>query len=183
MVSTFFTLWLVQEGIRQGMGTAEALGRATLFYVVIQAFALPWAAISGYMLDRINRVIGLVVAMFLAAIGYFSLAIINNPLGTEMYFAAALVGMGEMNANLAAMSLIGQEAPERGRGAVIGVYSFFGALGILTVAKVGGYLFDNWAPIGPFMFVAVGNVVVFVLAAIVLMIDKSPPPQASASEA
>jgi MFS family permease len=172
VVSTFFTLWLVQEGIGRGMSTAEALGRATLFYVVIQAFALPWAAISGYLLDRMNRILGLIIAMFLAAIGYFSLAVIDDPLGMEMYLGAALVGMGEMNANLAAMSLIGQEAPERGRGAVIGVYSFCGALGILTVAKVGGYLFDNWSPIGPFMFVAVGNCLVFALAIFVYWLDR-----------
>jgi MFS family permease len=157
VMSTFFALWLTQVGVSQGMSTAEASRTALTFYIVVQGFALPWAPIAGYVLDRIDRVAGLAIAMGIAAVGYFSLWLVDNPLGTQMYFAAALVGMGEMTANLAATSLIGKEAPERGRGAVLGMWSFCGAAGILTVALVGGYLFDNVSRVGPFLFVATAN--------------------------
>lgn len=168
VVSTFLTLWLVREGIAQGMTTAEATAKATLFYIIIQAMAVPWAPIFGYILDRVDRVKGLAGAMVLAGIGYSSLGLLDNPLGVQMYIAAAFVGMGEMAANISATSLIGKEAPERGRGAVIGVFSFCGAIGIGIVATVGGWLFDNWRPVGPFVFMAGANCFMFLLAMLTL---------------
>jgi MFS family permease len=122
----------------------------------------------GWLLDRIDRVAGLALAMLLAGGGYFSLSVLPDPLGTGMYFVAALVGMGEMSANLSSLTLIGSEAPVKGRGAVIGLFSLFGAIGILLVAKVGGYLFGS-NPVGPFVLVASANVVVLVLALAMLV--------------
>lgn len=175
VVSTFLTLWLVQEGIAQGLSTGEALRRATLFYIIIQAMAVPWAPIFGWILDRVDRVAGLAGAMVLAGVGYASLGLLENPLGTQMYLAAACVGMGEMAANIAAVSLIGKEAADRGRGAVIGVFSFCGALGIMVVAIVGGWLFDNWRPVGPFVFMATANSVLFILAVITWVSTRNRP--------
>jgi hypothetical protein len=48
------------------------------------------------------------------------------------------------------------------------MFSLFGALGILLVAKIGGTLFDEVSRIGPFMLVGGANIVVMVLAIIVL---------------
>lgn len=175
VVSTFLTLWLVQEGIAQGLSTGEALKKATLFYVVIQAFAVPWAPIFGWLLDRVDRVKGLAGCMILAGIGYSSLGVLDNPLGNGMYVAAALVGMGEMAANIAATSLIGHEAPDRGRGAVIGIFSFCGAVGIMLVAVIGGWLFDNWRPVGPFLLMAGANSVMFMLALLTIWVTRAQP--------
>jgi MFS family permease len=85
-----------------------------------------------------------------------------------MYFSAVLVGMGEMSANLSTLTLIGSVAPEKGRGAVIGLFSLCGAIGILIIAKVGGYLSGIYGPIAPFLLVACANMVVLVLALAVL---------------
>ncbi len=172
VVSTFLTLWLVQEGIGQGLSTGEALKKATLFYIIIQAMAVPWAPIFGWILDRVDRVAGLAGAMILAGIGYGTLGMLEDPLGTGMYIAAAFVGMGEMAANISATSLIGKEAPDRGRGAVLGLYSLSGALGIMFVALAGGWLFDNWKPVGPFLLMATANCVMFVLAIITLVATR-----------
>jgi nitrate/nitrite transporter NarK len=72
--------------------------------------------------------------------------------------------------------VIGKEAPERGRGAVLGMWSWCGALGILTVALAGGYLFDNVSQVGPFLFVGAANLVLFVWAA--LLVRRSSSGQA-----
>jgi MFS family permease len=168
VVSQFLTLWLVREGLAQGMTTAEATIKATTFYIVIQAFALPWAVIFGIVLDRIDRLKGLALGMSVAFVGYASLGLLDNPLSWEMYVAAAFVGAGEMGANISATSLIGKEAPDRGRGAVLGLYSLFGAVGIMVVGLVGGWLFDNWRPVGPFLYMAASNVLMVVLALLLL---------------
>jgi len=172
VLSTFYTLWLTQAGIEIGMTTAEAAGQAIKFYILIQVFALLWLPVIGFLLDRIDRVLGLAIAMVLAGCGYFSLGLVTDPFGTQMYFAAVLVGMGEMSANLSALTLIGSEAPVRGRGAVIGLFSLFGAIGILIVAKFGGYLFGAVSPIAPFVLVATANLILLVLAVLVFLYTR-----------
>jgi MFS family permease len=164
VLSTFFVLWLTQEGIAQGMDTQTATSVGLKFYILIQVFALFWLPVMGWLLDRMDRVMGVALAMLLAGGGYGSLFLIDNPLGSMMYFSAVLVGMGEMSANLATLTLIGSEAPVKGRGAVIGLFSLCGAIGILMIAKFGGILSGVYGPIAPFMLVAVANLVVLVLA-------------------
>jgi len=173
VVSQFLTLWLVQEGKAQGLTVAQATLKATTFYVVIQAFALPWAAIFGVVLDKIDRLKGLMVGMGVAFIGYASLGLLDNPLGTGMYIAAAFVGAGEMAANISATSLIGKEAPSRGRGAVLGMFSLLGAVGIMVVGLVGGWLFDNWKPVGPFLYMAASNILMVALAIVVYVATRN----------
>ena len=75
-----------------------------------------------------------------------------------MYPCAVLLGIGQMSVMLASQTLIGQEAPADKRGAVMGVFSIAGALGIMFVTKVGGMIFDQWQA-GPFVLVGACNVV------------------------
>jgi MFS family permease len=175
VVSQFLTLWLVQEGMAQGLTVAQATVKAVTFYVVIQLFALPWAVIFGIMLDRIDRLLGLAIGMSVAFIGYASLGVLENPIGNGMYIAAAFVGAGEMAANISATSLIGKEAPERGRGAVLGLFSLFGAVGIMVVGLVGGWLFDNWKPVGPFLYMAASNATLFLITLLTIFFTRKTP--------
>ncbi len=68
----------------------------------------------------------------------------------------------------ASQALIGQEAPIKERGAVIGAFQFCGALDILFFTGLGGLLFDMWIPAGPFIFVGGASAFVFLFAAISL---------------
>ena len=62
-----------------------------------------------------------------------------------------------------AVSLIGKEAPDHARGAVFGLFSLFGAVGILMIAQVGGVLFDRGLLVGPFLFMAGANALMLAL--------------------
>ena len=172
VVSQFLTLWLVMEGMAQGMTPAEATVKATFFYIIIQAFALPWAVIFGVLLDRIDRLKGLMIGMGVAFVGYASLGLLDNPLSWKMYIAAAFVGAGEMSANISATSLIGKEAPDKGRGAVLGLFSLSGAVGIMVVGLIGGWLFDNWKPVGPFLYMAGSNAFMVMAALLVFLATR-----------
>ena len=79
VLSTFFTTWLFLEGRSQGMTATEAMSGGFTFYIVVQAAALVAAPIIGIVLDRIDRVVGLIIAMILAGAGYLSLALVGNP--------------------------------------------------------------------------------------------------------
>ena len=172
VVSTFFSLWLFNEATTQGLSQGDAFKMATGFYVTVQAFAIPGAVLINFFIDKVDRVAALAIAMFIAAVGYLYLGFIENPLTSQMYFGAALLGLGEIFANISAISLIGSVAPVKGRGAVIGGFSFFGAVGILTVAIVGGYLFDNVSPTAPFTMVGFANICLLIIALLLLFFER-----------
>jgi MFS family permease len=175
VISTFFTLWLTQVGRSRGMDTADALKLGITFFIVLQTSALLWPPVVSFFIDRVDRALALALAMCLAAAGYLTVGFIADPLGPMMYGGAVLMGIGEMSGVLTAQSLVGQEAPAKSRGTVIGAFSFFGALGILTTVLIGGYLFDNWRPSAPFIYMGFVNCVLIVLASITFVLKPRPP--------
>jgi MFS family permease len=146
IISAFFFLWMVQAGKQQGMTPAEALSASSGIFVVIQMTATIWAVTVISFIDRVDRVLFMAVA---SALAWFGLQ--DNPFQPAMYVAAVFLGVGEMSGILASQALIGQVAPERGRGAVIGVFTLCGSVGIFLAAVVGGTLFDSWRPSAPYV--------------------------------
>lgn len=160
VIGVFFSLWLTQQGIAQGLSSAEAVKLAGLFFGLVQGCALLWAPVAGILNDRLDRVTATTISLAIAVVGYGSLALVDDPLGPVMYVCAVLLGIGQMSVLLASQTLIGQEAPGENRGAVMGMFSICGALGIMFVTKAGGIVFDMWNP-GPFVLVAAVNAVLF----------------------
>jgi MFS family permease len=151
IISAFFFLWMVQAGKQQGMTPAEALSASSGIFVVIQITATLWAVTVITFIDRVDRVLFMAVASALASGSYVWFGLQDNPFQPAMYVAAVFLGIGEMSGILASQALIGQVAPERGRGAVIGVFTLCGSVGIFLAAIVGGTLFDAWRPSAPYI--------------------------------
>ncbi|MFM9011898.1 MAG: MFS transporter [Planctomycetota bacterium] len=151
IISAFFFLWMVQAGKEQGMSPAEAMQRSGGIFVVIQITATLWAVTVISFIDRIDRVLFMAVASALACFGYVWFGLQDDPFRPAMYVAAVFLGVGEMSGILASQALVGQVAPVRGRGAVIGVFTLCGSVGIFLAAIVGGTLFDVWRPSAPYI--------------------------------
>jgi len=97
-------------------------------------------------------------------VGYLALGQIDDPFGPMMLGACVLVGMGEASVMTAGGVLIGQEAPARSRGAVLGTYSLMGAAGIMVLTFIGGIIFDNIGKTAPFTMMGCINLVILVAA-------------------
>ena len=167
IVSNFFILWLVLSGVEPGLETDAAQGQAGLFAAFVQICAVMFAPLAGYMIDKVNRVTALCMAAGVAAVGYLSMGLVTEPLGPQMFIAGVFLGAGEISGIIASQALIGQEAPERERGSVFGFFGFCGAAGIMIALGVGGYLFDNVARTGPFLFMGCANILLLTIAIIV----------------
>ena len=167
VVGVFYSLWLNQVGVARGLSAGEALKQAGMFFLIVQFTALLWAPVSGWLIDRLNRLRAMALSLLAAAIGYGSMGLISDPLGGWMYLAAIVLGIGQMSVMSASQTLIGQEAPEHIRGSVMGMFSIAGAIGILFITKVGGIAFDQWQP-APFVIVAVVNLLLCLVAFMLL---------------
>jgi MFS family permease len=164
VLSTFFLLWITTYGIGQGLSPAEAQAAGTKFFGLAQIVATLWALVVIFFIDKLDRTLAMALAMTLASASYLLIGSIDDPLGTGMYIAAAFMGIGEMSAILASQSLVGQVAQDRGRGAIIGVFSMFGAAGILAATFIGGILFDAWKPSAPYVLVGVTDGILAIFA-------------------
>lgn len=151
VVGTFFALWLQDFGTQErGLSSNEALAKAGIVIGVAQSCALLAAPVIGWLTDKMTRVDALLLCCAISAVGYSSTLLVDDPLGGGMYAAAVLIGIGEVGGVIASIVLIGQQARPAIRGSVVGVFSAFGAVGILTALEVGGLLYDSWRPAAPF---------------------------------
>ena len=174
ILGTFTILWGKTFGISQGMEPAEALAVGTLVFVTAQVSALLWVPFLGVLLDRLNRVTGLIICMGLATAGYLGTMFVDDPTALAAIPIFVVLGIGQISAFLGSATLLGQEAPALTRGSVVGAFNSCGAIGILIASVIGGRLFDSVGPSAPFVLVGVFNGLVL-LAAIAVRI-KSPGP-------
>ena len=108
IVGAFFSLWFVRAGADQGISSADAIVRAGITMSALLLANWIWAPVFGFTLDRINRVAGLCIAMSLAAIGYFTIGLVDDPYNTPVMMAATFVlGIGEISAVVAGNALLG----------------------------------------------------------------------------
>ena len=84
----------------------------------------------------------------------------------------SVIGVAEIGMVVCSMALVtGTYVPSSSKGAVSGVYSVFGAAGILLSTKIGGVLFDNWNQGGPFFVMGIMHIVCVVASVIVIVGD------------
>jgi MFS family permease len=162
VVGTFLPLWVQHHAASVGIDAARATTMGANITAISQGAAFLWAPIIGILCDRMPRVRAMSLALALATLGYGALYFVGDPLGGGMKMVVALTGIGQISALLASQVLVAQEAPAEARGPVMGVYGFFGAVGIALAFEVGGHLFDAWTSAGPFVFMAAMNGIVLV---------------------
>lgn len=176
VLGTFTTLWGATAGIEAGLDPARAAAKGAQIFGTASLAALIWLPIIGAIVDRMNRVSGVTLCLVIAVIGFMSTVFIGDPLDRASLPLFALLGVGQISAFLGATVLISQEAPRRSRGAVVGMFNVFGAIGIIVSVGVGGRLFDAVAPSAPFVFIGLLTCVVVVLALIVRVKAPGPAP-------
>jgi MFS family permease len=164
VVGAFTFLWLVRHTADLGLDIEDGYSRGRMIVPLITLTVLLSAPIMGSILDRVDRVVGIVIAFSISAVGYTFMGVIADPLGNTIFAAAVLLGLGEGACIMASIALIGQNAPPKTRGSVIGTFTAAGATGMLLASGVGGYLFDNWTYTGPFLFMGLVNAAVLFFA-------------------
>ena len=166
----FLSLWAIHDASKWGMSPGQAMARFGLILVAMQFVAVIWQPSFGWIMDKVNRVTAMIIAMFFASTGYLSMVFVTSPLDYTMFPFFIILTLGSGSAIMASIGLVGQEAERKERAAVIGVNGMFGALGILVFSYFGGIWFDEWRPAGPFIVVGALQGVLLVVAAIVRIV-------------
>jgi MFS family permease len=182
VVIIFLSLWITQSGVAKGMTTSEAFVQAGVMIGILQLSALLFAPVIGYLIDKINRVAAVALAMSIALVGYTWMGLLAEPVGPAAYPAAIVLGMGQVSAIVAATALLGQESTKEMTGAISGAFNVFGAIGVLVATKAGGWLFDAWMPGAPFILTGVLNAFLVIAALAVIWAGAAQPAEAATAE-
>ena len=164
VVSTFLSLWAKEAGLLAGLTLQEAVGKAGMLAVSVSVAQLLFSPVVGFVLDKVDRLTGMAMAMGIAGVAYLWVGFSPDPLALIFIPAALMLGMGESAAILSGAAVIGQEAKEDIRGSVVGLFNFCGSVGTLIIAVVCGILFDAWMPGAPFVFVGCINLLILAVA-------------------
>jgi MFS family permease len=160
----FLSAWVIQVAPAQGIAAPDAMAYAGRLMAIMGVATLLWAPLFGLLLDRLNRVTAMALAMGLAAAGYGSMGLIGSPFDSAMLPAFLLLAIGQGSAIVSSATLVGQEASPAERGTVIATNGWFGAIGILLSSLVGGLLFDAVDPSAPFVLIGLFQAGVLVFA-------------------
>jgi len=171
----FLTLWALAAAPQVGMSNADALARGGQMLGMISLVGMAWVMIFGLILDRVNRVTGLAIAMGIAGVGYCSMWFVSSPLDFSMLPYFIVLSIGQISVLVASVTLVGQEAAPEERGAVVSMNGFFGAIGIFLAFAIGGRLFDAYGPAAPFVMVGVLQVFLCIAAVLVRLLSPGEP--------
>ena len=151
----FISLWAVTAGAEIDMTPAQSMGKAGQLMGILSIVGMIWVVIFGWILDRVNRVTGLAIAMALGGVGYTLMWIVPSPLDFSYLPAFLILSVGQTSVICASITLVGQETVPGERGAIVAMNGFFGAIGIMLAFVIGGRLFDAFGPAAPFVMVGV----------------------------
>lgn len=162
VTGAFISLWLVQYGTRElGMSASEAMFQLAVPRVLmVVTGALLGSLLMGVIADRVSRVTAVSMASGLAAAVYSAVFLVTDPSASWVVALLFVMGIAEISAFVSSQALVGQQAPEKYRGATIGFFGVAGAFGILLGTSGGGILFANVSPSAPFVLFGLLNLAV-----------------------
>ncbi|ORZ00939.1 major facilitator superfamily domain-containing protein [Syncephalastrum racemosum] len=175
IITNFISLWITQYYIdsgvcRVGSSCYQAMGSTGTMTGIAQAVALVATPFFGAASEYAAKELPVIVAGIVGACGCIPFAFSIDPTSSSAMAFVVLIAIGEYGMIVSGMALISSNRikPEI-HGSVAGAYSFFGAVGIIILSKLGGKLFDVWMKGAPFLLLGIGHILVGIMAGAVLL--------------
>ncbi|KAI0219348.1 hypothetical protein L0F63_000829 [Massospora cicadina] len=191
ILTVFITAWTVKHFIETGRchvdgeigvpdsGTAkrvcvEAYRLSMMLSGLAQVFALLGAPLVGLMLTRLRASTVLTLTSMVGVVGYFGFGFAGSPTSKLNFLWVCMLGFGEIGTIVTSLSLLSAPGTVPGelRGAVSGIYSLFGAIGIILCSRLGGHLFDVWRSGAPFILMGAFHALLFGLGVVSFVCEK-----------
>jgi len=127
------------------------------------------APVFGILSDRLGPVKAVAVPSLIGVISFGILSSASEPKGVLIYIGMLLSGSADIGMIISSMALISSQSTPTQRGALSGVYSLFGAIGIIVTSKLGGFLFDNYGETTAFYIVSISSAILFILTVLTIL--------------
>ncbi|KAI8338494.1 major facilitator superfamily domain-containing protein [Chlamydoabsidia padenii] len=175
IISNFVSLWITQYYIENGVcevgspcyTSAATSGTLTGIAQAVALVACPFFAVGS---EYLPKEFPIMMAGLIGAGGCIPFAFSIDPTTKASMALVVLIGIGQYGMIISGLTMVGGDhVPADYRGSVAGTYSFFGALGIIVLSKLGGVLFDKWMKGAPFLLLGIGHALVLVFSIVVYL--------------
>ncbi|KAG0240593.1 major facilitator superfamily domain-containing protein [Mortierella sp. GBAus27b] len=177
LFTSYVSLWVVQYFVdlgwcRNGRSCGAAAGDTHMLTGIGQGVSLAFAPLFGYAGEKFKKTSVLAVAGVIGAVGSLPFAFTKVAPGHKSNFVfVCMVGVGQIGMIVTGMTLVnGTYIDPKYRGSVAGVFSFCGAISIMIMAKLGGYLFDVWMRGAPFVLMGIAHLLIAIFSIYVRII-------------
>ncbi|KAF9899692.1 hypothetical protein BX616_002892 [Lobosporangium transversale] len=167
LFTSFISLWVIHHYLdlgwcRDKTSCGAASGDTHQLTGLAQGLSLAFAPFYGYAGEKLRKSTVLAVAGIIGAVGSIPFAFTTvAPAHKSNYAWVCLVGIGQIGMIVTGMTLLnGTYTEPKYRGSVAGVFSFCGALSIMIMGRLGGYLFDAWMRGAPFVLMGIAHAVI-----------------------
>jgi MFS family permease len=167
LFTVYCLMWIVSfvdSGVVEDDQHAQVIyQKITLTALVGVAICLP---IVGWVSDKYGPHITIPLSFVIRALVLMSFLTIKKP---DSYFSYAMCSIIIISSAMQASSidaLFLKSIPKEIRGAMVGTYNMFANVGTLLFTYYGGPAFDKIGPASPFIMIACGDWLVFLLAII-----------------
>ncbi len=168
VVTSFLSLWIVTAGHDQGVSTTDALRRFGSAQGILYILGIVIPVICGFLVDRYNRLTLLLVSLGLVTIAFSSTALVKDVMGPGLIVVIVMIAIAEGLQNLAANSLVGQEAPVDLRGSCYSMFAWLGTISVVIITFISGQLFNSAGYTAPFLMIAAISTVTLIIALLTL---------------
>ena len=172
LVSTFLVLWytsFADEGIITEDESKRLYQRALVISTILNLISAPFLGMIG---DSIPARVLIPVSFGLRAIFGYMFLFVHDPESIYAYTLICLVGLTSGLQVIAINVLFYSTLPSKLRGTMTGFFMFFGTMGKLIFALIGGYMFDKIGRNSPILLQSAMDTLVVVLALSMICMGK-----------
>ena len=166
IITLFLNLWA-----KKFYDNKEAFSKAQMISGIASTVGLISSVLFGFIFDKARNSTLLFITNGACLLGYLSLTWlnINNSLCTVSF---VLIGFGFYGLTTVGFVILNKNVGHQARGSVMGVNSFCGAIGIVILTKLGGYLFNKASYLAPFYMVGTLSLISILLLLITPIREK-----------
>lgn len=118
----------------------------------------------GWVADKAPSSVVVPISCLLRALSALMFQFVTNPKEPFAFFAILFLVVSTLGQNLAVYALFSRNMPGDVRGAMNGLFHFFGLLGLVIFTACAGSLFDTVGPAAPFSFVGYWDGLIMVIS-------------------
>lgn len=154
LITLYLVLWVKQYYPKPvGDEKDEGYSRAMFISGVSNCIGMISAVLFGFVYEKANISVLLTINNACIVIGYTILSFVD-PTNGLVFLAMGIAAFGFYGLTTVGFIIVNKNCGCRARGAVMGINALAGAIGILILSKLGGFLFDTVWNRSPFIISA-----------------------------
>ena len=152
LFSVYILLWIAsfkQSGVIETQAETKSIYQKIILYSLVSLVVT--APLIGWIADKISRRVFIVVSFLFRGLACLSFTQIDDPRNPLPVIITVMMMQFSMWEYIGIESTYMKALPSDVRGMMVGLFQLMGQIGTVLFTFTGGYLFDKYSPVAPFV--------------------------------